>query len=238
MKKILVINLGWEQEPLLDKLSSYDVDIYGVHYDKNYYKKPKYKDILITDLRSLEDILNFAKTYKIDAVISDECDYSYFAQAVVAQTLNLPGPRVQEAQIATNKYLQRQKAKDENLLIPEFKLCSCLEDVYSFAKKTGFPIITKPIDNRGSFGVNKIISYNKIEDAFISALVNSHSRLVIAEKFIEGVHITVDGYIFKNKDPKSLTIAQKKLTSENDGVQVAIDIQYPAKFEKSLHSGI
>jgi biotin carboxylase len=239
MKKILVINLGWEQEPLLDKLEEYDVEIYGIHYDENYYQTPKYKDVFITDLRNLEKILDYAKQIKPDAVISDECDYSYFAQALVAENLDLPGPRVKEALIATNKYLQRQKAKEQNILIPEFKLCTSIDDVFNFANDVGFPIITKPVDNRGSFGVNKISSYNEIKSAFENAIINSHSRLVIVEKFIEGIHVTVDGYIHRKMGHKSLALAQKQLASEKDGkTQVALNIKYPATFKDELYEKI
>ncbi len=236
MKKVLVINLGWEQEPLLDKLEEYNVEIYGIHYNLDYYKKPKYKDVLITDIRNLEKILNYAKKINIDAVISDECDYSYFAQALVSESLNLPGPRIKEAQIATNKYLQRLKAKEANLLVPEFALVTSINDIYEFCKNVDFPIIVKPVDNRGSFGVNKISSKDEIEDAYIDALINSHSRLVIVEKFIDGEHITVDGYAFKKYGVKSLAIANKILASKD--TQVAIEIQYPAKFDKDIYDKI
>jgi biotin carboxylase len=237
MKKILVINLGWEQEPLLDNLEKYDVEIYGIHNNKNYYKNPKYRDILITDFRDLKAILNYAKSKNVDAVISDECDYSYFAQAVVAENLNLPGPRIREAQIATNKYLQRQKAKENGILIPEFKLVTSVKDIYKFIENENFPIIIKPVDNRGSFGINKVSSKSGIQEAFIDALINSHSRLVIVEKFIEGIHITVDGYAFKKHGIKSLAVADKKLSS-NPNRQVALEIQYPATFNPDIYAQI
>lgn len=236
MKKILVINLGWEQEPLLDKLAEYDVEIYGIHYDTNYYKKPNYKDVLVTDIRDLEKILTYAKDIKIDAVISDECDYSYFAQSLVAESLNLPGPRIKEAQVATNKYLQREKSKENNILIPEFKLCITIEDIYDFVTNVDYPIIVKPVDNRGSFGVNKINNIDEIINAYQDSLINSHSRLVIVEKFIAGSHITVDGYAFKKHGVKSLAVADKNLAS--DERQVAIEIQYPAIFEKNIYNQI
>lgn len=235
-KKILVINLGWEQEPLLDRLVDYNVEIYGIHYNKDYYKAPIYKDIFITDLRNIETILNYAKQVQPDAVISDQCDYSYFAQAIVAESLDLSGPRIKEAQISTNKYLQRIKAKEQGVLVPDFTLCTHIDDVCSFADKFGYPIITKPIDNRGSFGVNKINNELDIKEAYEDALVNSHSRLVIAEKFIEGTHITVDGYVFKEHGVKTLAIAEKTLTKGKR--QVAIDIKYPASFDEIFYNEI
>ena len=236
MKKILVINLGWEQEPLLDELEKHNVEIYGIHNDLNYYKKPKYKDVLVCNIRDLEKILSYAKKINIDAVISDECDYSYFAQATVAEALNLPGPRIKEAQLSINKYLQRKKCEEYNILIPKFKICSNIEDVYEFTDKYKYPIIIKPIDNRGSFGVNKVNHYGDISEAYINSLVNSHSRLVIVEEFIEGTHITVDGYSFENIGIKSLAIAKKRLASKER--QVAMDIQYPAIFEEEFYKQI
>ncbi len=236
MKKILVINLGWEQEPLLDKLANFDVEIYGVHYDTNYYKEPNYKDLLVCDIRDLEKILAFAKKTDVDAVISDECDYSHFAQAVIAQSLNIPGPRISEAQVSSNKYLQRTKANENTVLIPEFSLVISIDDIYKFVEKVSFPIIVKPVDNRGSFGVNKVNCNDDIIESYENALVHSHSRLVIVEKFIEGKHITVDGYIFKDKGIRSLAIADKILASDNR--QVALDIQYPANFSDSFYDEI
>lgn len=236
MKKILVINLGWEQEPLLDRLNALDLEIYGIHYNNDYYKAPKYKDIFITDIRDLEAILEFARKIEPDAVISDECDYSYFAQALIAETFNLPGPNIVQAQVATNKLLQRQKAKEKRVLCPEFALCISTIDVKHFANKHGYPIITKPVDNRGSFGVNRIDSEHEIEAAYINALIHSHSRLVLVEEFISGELITVDGYVFQDGGCTSLAIAQKELSAKNS--QVAMHIHYPANYTEDFYEQI
>lgn len=231
-KRIIVINLGWEQEVLLDKLLEYELDIYGIHYNEAYYKSPNYKDLLITDLRDLNRILRFAEKIRPDAVISDQCDYSYFAQALIAEKFNLPGPRIKEAQIATNKFLQRTLAREMGIHIPEFKLSVSIDDVYSFAKEVGFPVITKPVDNRGSFGVNKVENESDVEEAYYDALINSHSRFILVEKFIDGIHITVDGYAFKN-EPKSLSLATKMLVGNKR--QVAMDILYPGELEPKIY---
>lgn len=239
MKKVLVINIGWEQEPLLKKLNQMDVEIFGIHYNKDYIKSVQYTDVMVCDLRDLNKILEFAKKTRPDAVISDECDYSHFAQAVVCENLKLRGPSVYNAQIASNKYLQRSLAKEKNLKIPTFLLCSNKDDVVAFANLHGFPLIIKPVDNRGSFGVNKISSELDIESAYEDAMVNSHSRLVIIEEFIEGMHITVDGYIY-NGVPLSLAAASKIKYPQKDFI-IDNEIVYPAVldsniYEKALHN--
>lgn len=47
-RRVLVINLGWEQQPLLDLLGQSDFEVYGVHYNDDYYKDIRYRDILIS----------------------------------------------------------------------------------------------------------------------------------------------------------------------------------------------
>jgi len=231
-KKVLAINLGWEQEPLLDKLSEYNIDLYGVHYNDNYYKKINYKGLLITDIRDIHLILDFADKIKPDAVISDQCDYSNFVQSLISEKHNLPGPRTEAAQVSSNKLIQRNVAQKTGVLIPAFSEVRTINDVEQFAEIHKFPIIIKPADNRGSFGVTKIENTGQISPAFYSAIINSHSRIMVVEKFIDGFEITVDGYCF-NKKPVSLSLAKKG--KPNDKLQVSVDIKYPGELDSALY---
>lgn len=233
MKKVLVINLGWEQAPLIDYLAGLtDCQLFGIHYSNTPYRSDAFKAIHTCDLRDLPSILNFATCITPDAVISDQCDYSLFAQAIVAEKFNLPGPSLIAAQLANNKYLQRERASAKGLTIPAYKLCIVADDVKKFGEKYGYPLIVKPLDNRGSFGVVKVESLEDVDSGFMAALTHSHSRQVIVEEFIVGIHITVDGYAFKELGPKSLSLATKQLVGEN--TQVAVGIVYPGDLESEL----
>ncbi len=216
--KILVINLGWEQEPLIRKLGDKGYELYGVHLDETYEKYVDYKDVLICDFREVTKIYEFAKRVGIEGVISDNCDYSLMAQAFIADRLNLVAPSLKAAQIANNKYLQRTIVETLGVKNPKFRLCLDKNDVMDFAKENGFPIITKPVDNRGSFGVKKINSLEEIDEAFEYAFLNSNSNLVIAEEFIVGQQVTIDGYGFSKSGVRSLTIGDKILVDEDGEV--------------------
>ena len=232
MKKVLVINLGWEQEPLIEKLSKReDCILYGIHYDNKPSLPKSFCEIRILDLRDIEGILSFADEINPNAVISDQCDYSLMAQALVAQKFNLPGPSIESAQLSNNKYLQRIKAKEKGILIPKFRLCVEINDIKEFTEEVGFPVIVKPIDNRGSFGVSKVNTIFEIEEAFFIAVKNSHSRMVLVEEFVHGQQITVDSYVFKNVGIVSIALATKSLSK---GVQVSTRIVYPGEINKLL----
>lgn len=235
-KRCLVINLGWEQEPLLERLASRDdLELYGIHYDENYFRGADWKDILICDLRDLPRILEFAERVKPQAVISDQCDYSYFAQAVIAEKYNLPGPRVAEAQIGTNKLLQRLRAKEARILIPKFIPCRTLEEAKKAVEKIGYPAIFKPIDNRGCFGVNRVDKPQEIAKAFYDSLSYSHVREVLVEKYISGKHLTVDGYIFGGEKIRALAIATNKKLQDKKGL-INGEIIYPAELTEELYN--
>lgn len=234
MKKILAINLGWEQEPLLDLIAKQDIELYGVHYNNEYYKAPRYRDVLISDLRDLPRILRYAEKVRPDAVISDQCDYSQFVQALIAEKMGLPGPRVSDAQIGNNKLLQRQLAVEHGILSPDFCCCWSVEEARAAAEKIGYPVMFKPPDNRGSFGVNRVDSPAQVGGCFYEALVQSHSRAVLVERFIKGRHLTVDGYVFQGHGPKALALATKDKLKDKNSI-IDGEIIYPGDLDEELY---
>lgn len=223
--KILVIACGWEQEPLLSRLFSISsVEVVGVHYDNDYLDFP-FKEVLVCDLRRLDEILDFARAHEVSFVISDQDDFGHTAQAYVANCLNLPGPSFQSAQLSANKFLQRQRCLEMGIKIPHFKLVASVEDLVSFVDSHGLPVILKPIDNRGSIGVNKISNLDELNERFYQSISHSHAALCVVEEFVVGNEFTVDGYCFSSV-PKSLGIASKEKLDEN--LQVSFEIKYPA----------
>jgi biotin carboxylase len=233
LKKILIINLGWEQEPMIKQIITAGHRVYGIHNSSNFSFQSDFEDYIISDFRNLGAALEFALRIKPDAIISDECDYSHFLQAFLCESLNLPGPTIRQAQISSNKYLQRNLAKSLGLNVPNFTLVSSLEEASAAALRIGFPLIMKPIDNRGSYGVSKIKDIHDLKQAFIQAMIHSYSRLLLIEQFIEGTEYTVDGYCFFQV-PTSLAVAIK--SKENLNVQVSMDICYSEEVNSVLRN--
>lgn len=189
--KIMLIGVGWEQLPLVRKAkekglsvvatTSWDGDIPA---DKVYHADSR-------DLDSLEQI--FLKE-KPDAVLADECDYSMYATAYLTEKYRLPGPSLEALTITNNKYLQRQYAGKCGVLQPDYQLCWSSQQAAAFAEERGYPIIIKPVDNRGSIGVSIVNSERELPEAWFAAVKNSHSRLCLAEQYIAGDVVTADGF--------------------------------------------
>lgn len=231
--RVLAINLGWEQANLLRALGERGFEVWGVHYDDNYKQYIDYQDVLVCDIRDLDTILDYAHAVDPDAVISNQDDYAQFAQALVAQRLGLPGPRIDAAQVAGNKYLQRRRCDELDLPIPAFSLCAYIDDAYEFAKAQGYPIVLKPVDNRGGIGVHHVADEGQLEDAFTRALIASPSRLVLAEQFVRGTQIVIDGYARPGSGCRSLALGTKRMFQEPS--VVAEEIAYPGKLSESTY---
>ena len=231
-KRILIIGAGWEQVPLIKKAKEMGLYVVATHPDETGDGLSFADEKEIVNPRDLPKILDIAKKHKIDAATADECDYSYFASVFVANNLGLPGTKIDTAQLSTNKKRVRIKCQEYGILQPTFYPCVALKEVKEAVGKIGFPIIMKPLDNRGNFGVNQVLESSEIEPAFYEAIANSHSREILVEKFIEGTMIMIDGYVFDNLGHIPLAISSKKMLGGRK--RVAMDIIYPAQIPEQF----
>jgi len=233
-QNVLFINPGWEQASYIDTLFQLGCKIYIVDNKQSSFD-PRFKAALICDYFNVDKIIDFAIQHKISAVITDQCDYSIYAAAVTSEILGCQGIGIEQALLTTNKLLQRDKIRNAgvNILQPQYSLCLSPEKAKKFSKAIGYPVILKPVDSRGSFGVSKVSCESDIDNAFISALSNSPARQVIVEEFIEGVQITVDGYADPVEGIKSLALATKVMV--NESIQVAIGINYPGDLTRTVY---
>ena len=193
MKKILIIGANWEQAPLLRKakeLGHYVIATNpysqgeGFKYsDKSYVVNPR-------DLTQIDEI--FRKT-RPDGVIADECDYSMFTVAYLVNKYRLSGPSMDSLIITNNKYLQRKMGLRAAIMQPEFRLCMTYKEVKTAVKELDLPVMLKPLDNRGSIGVSRVIKKGDLEGAFFRTIANSHGRQMLVEKLVKGHVVTVEG---------------------------------------------
>lgn len=225
-RPVLVVNLGWEQARLIALLSKGGQSLVGVHYDDNITQASLFSDILVCDLRDLPKITRFAERHRPIAVVSDQCDYSLFATATIANRLGLPGVSLGAAQRGTNKFLMREAVKATGLPQPEYRLCFDEETARHAADEIGYPVIVKPVDNRGSFGVNVAEMPADLAAAVSDAIVNANSRLFLVEQYIDGSQIIVEGYSTPGSGHRSLAIGWKTL-SRIGSRQIADVIAFP-----------
>lgn len=232
-KRLMIIGAGWEQAPLVQSAKDLGYWILATHASSDA-EGFRYADAVeILNPRDIPAAMELFQKYKIDAVVSDNDDYALYTTGIICQKFGLPGPNFEAISFSNNKKKSRIACEAAGIKQPKFYLCNTLDDLFYGVKYVGgFPVIVKPIDNRGNFGVNRVDGLEDIKYAFFDAIAHSHSKEFLVEKFIEGTLMTVDGFSFTKHRHVSLGVASKKMLEGKR--RVAMEIIYPADFDRTM----
>ena len=228
----MVIGGNWEQKILAETAKTMGLRLLLTDPDENCAAKMHADIFYQVEPRDLTCLLALAKEHSVAGVIADECDYSHYAAVVIAHHLGLPNDGLAAAQVTTNKAWMREKVREAAVMQPRFFACNTLEQSHQAVNLIGLPVIVKPVDNRGAFGVSIVRSNAELEAAVLEALMNAHSRQVIVEAFVEGTHITVDGICDETGCHHNLAMASKKILPGEK--PVITDVVYPARLSEEL----
>lgn len=228
--KILIIGAGWEQAPMLKKAKEMGLYVIATNPCPKASGFRYADEKFVLDPRDLDKLAKLVQEKKVAAVVSDNCDYSLFASAYLGALFGLPATSLQSAQFTTNKYNMRAQLSRFNIPQPKFVLCKTEQEVKKAAQKIGLPVVIKPVDNRGSFGVKAVFDQKDLEPYFLHALNNTHCRSVLVEKYIEGINLTVDGFCFADSHI-CLGLASKKILVTKENKPVTQEVIYPAEIK-------
>ena len=146
----------------------------------------------------------------------------------ISEELGLPGIGLATAELFTDKYQMRQFLRQRGYPTPEYRLCQSVEDAADFVAKVGHPIVLKPPANQGSRGVFVVGADSELPNRFAEARRFSHDEHVLAEQFLPGPELSVEG--FKSSDRHfSLAVARKKGFAHNP--MVASELVYAPSAE-------
>lgn len=232
-KKLLVIGAGWEQFALFETIKKYGHSIVATHANQDA-ESFKLADICyVRDSRDVRAHIRIAETHQIDAVVTDNCDYSLYTASVVASKLGLPFTSVKSALFSNDKYMQRRACLSSGVLQPEFYCVRTPEEALSAAERIGYPVVIKPVDSRGTFGVTVVHDQNDLAEAYYDAICHSPSLTLICEKYIDGELVTVDGFCFSNGH-QSLTVASREFAQGKKPVTKSVS--YPSRHDDEMQT--
>lgn len=232
-KTILVIGAGWEQYALIERIKREGHEIIATHPSLDAEAFELADVTYVKQSRDIRAHIKIAETYSIDAVISDNCDYSLYTSSIVAAKSGLPFASIQSAIFSNDKYSQRLACQKYGILQPEFYVVRTVIDAIQAANKISYPVVIKPVDSRGTFGVTIVNNQNELIAAYFEAISHSPSLTLICERFVEGELVTVDGFCFSNGH-KSLTVASREFATGTKPVTKRVT--YPSFHNTELKS--
>jgi biotin carboxylase len=228
----MIVGATWEQVPLVKRAKELGCEVIATAPTRGADGLAYADHAELVDPRDLKGVLDLVDKHKADAITADECDYSNYAAGFVRNLKGWPNFGMAALQCTTNKRWMRERCRDHHVVQPRFVACRTIEEVLDAAELIDFPVIVKPVDNRGSFGVRRVDRSADLEPAFLHALMNAHSREVLVEAFIEGTHLTVDGCVNAGGKHVNLGIASKKILAGEK--PIITEVIYPAEISSDL----
>jgi biotin carboxylase len=112
-----------------------------------------------------------------------------------------------------------------------FRLVKSSREMREAGEEFGYPFIVKPADNQSSRGVRRVDGAEQCESLFADAQRFTRSDTILAEEFLPGIEITVEGFCLDG-DYHTLGVSDKDHFPEKP--EVARRLTYPARFDSEL----
>lgn len=194
-KKIMILGASILQLPAILKAKEMGLEVIAVDMDKNAIGFKEADICLEISTIDINNIVEAAKNYKIDGIMTLASDMPVRSVAAVAKELNLVGISEETALKATNKAFMRECLKEHDVPIPKFFRVKNMDEYNKAVNSINERFIVKPVDNSGSRGVvlvNKFDNKEAINHAPEYSKKFSRSGDIVVEEYMKGPEVSVE----------------------------------------------
>jgi biotin carboxylase len=154
---------------------------------------------LIADVYGPEETAAAAERYnrkirKIDGVLCVAADAPITA-AKVAERLGLPGLPVHVAELACDKLAMKKCFRDAGVAVPWFQEVATPQELQRVAVERGRDLVIKPVDSRGSRGVQRVALVADLAKTFVLAQSYSPTQRVMVEQYLDGPQVSTESLV-------------------------------------------
>lgn len=118
--------------------------------------------------------------------------------ARLRKKLRLSGPETDDVIYFRDKYKMKKLARQNGVPVADFKLVHNAVELMDFVEEVNFPIVVKPIDGRGSAGV-EVLANDQQLNTYLESGDLSKAGARLAEKFISGDMYQANGLYINGK---------------------------------------
>lgn len=198
MNKILILGAGLWQIPYLKKAKEMGLYVIATDWSDDAVGKGFADLFKPISVRDKEESLKFAMENDIDAVFTST-DVGVPTAAYIAHKMNLPGITEAQAELATNKFVMRNKIKEIGLKTPLYRMCKTEEELLEAYQSFPKTAIVKPTDNCGSRGVFIVNSKEELLAVSKETFESSFSGQILLEELMIGNESSVEVLVDNGK---------------------------------------
>ena len=138
------------------------------------------------------------KIRKIDGVICVAADAPVTTATVTAR-LKLPGISIATAELACDKLAMKQRFAASGVPVPWFAEVRTVQELQRIAIERGRNLVIKPVDSRGSRGVQRVAQVEDLTKAFMLARSHSPTDRVMVEEYLDGPQVSTESVVIDGR---------------------------------------
>lgn len=219
MKKLFIIGASDFQLPAIIEAKEMGLYVGVADYNPMAVGVPFADEFFNVSTIDEKGILEAAKRFEADGIITLCTDMPMRALATVCEELELQGIDIKTAITSTDKGKMIQNFEQNGIEHPGYYIINKGEYKPNFSHKLKFPVITKPTDNSGSRGIMLCNNEKELEDAIKYSSINGRDGDVIIEEFMEGPEFSVEVMVVDGK-ANILQVTDKLTTGEPHFVEI------------------
>jgi len=221
---------------LIEKLKHRNYHTVLVDYLENPPAKQAADEHVIENAFDENQVLKIAIEHSAKIVISTCIDQALNISCRVAEKLQLPAPLDSiNAGLVTNKLKMKRRMIETGIPTSSFIEVTNVGDLENINLR--YPLVVKPSDSHGSFGVRTVTSNNELIASVINALEISLSNRAIVEEFNPGIEVSVDA-LLANDEQIILMCSQLEKKPIDGGVNLIFQSIAPAPITSTAHDKI
>lgn len=197
--RVLFVGAGPAQMPAIRHARSLGYVAYAVDADPAAVGFEYAVGFDVGDIRDPDFIKVCAQRYNVNAIVGIATDVAVPSVARACASLGFSSIPVEAADVSVNKLLQRKHMQAAGLRVPAFMPFQSVDKAQANAAHIGFPLVIKPSDAAGSRGVSLVQNEREVIQAAEAALAASRSKTGIVEEYIDGVEVSVEGFVVGGK---------------------------------------
>ncbi len=155
--------------------------------------------VLIADVYGPDETAAAAARYhrkirKIDGAICVAAD-APLTVAAVCDRLGIPGTSRETAALASDKLAMKERLKAAGVAVPWFSAVETPQALSRLLIERGRDLVIKPVDSRGSRGVQRLAHVSDTASAFLLARSHSPTERVMVEQYLEGPQVSTESLV-------------------------------------------
>ena len=194
-KRLMILGASVLQLPGIEKAKEMGYEVVAVDMDPNAIGFKSADICLVISTIDIPAVVQAAKEYHIDGVMTLASDMPMRTVAAVAKECGLVGIDMDTAIRATNKAEMREALAAGHVPIPEFHRVRTEAEYRAAIACFNEKCIVKPADNSGSRGVYLIGNVQdkaQVAEAYEHSKQFSRSGEIVVEEYMEGPEVSVE----------------------------------------------